>query len=97
MYKIIYKFSLIIAFLGLGSIANAANTIQFKGNIIEETCSISQKTKDCEGLSNIKDNIKLNTHNLSSLINESQKNETVEINLVKEKDQNKAVLMVSYY
>ncbi|MBF4455665.1 MULTISPECIES: type 1 fimbrial protein [Acinetobacter] len=97
MYKIIYKFSLIIAFLGLGSIANAANTIQFKGNIIEETCSISQKTKDCEGLSNIKDNIKVNTHNLSSLINESQKNETVEINLVKEKDQNKAVLMVSYY
>lgn len=97
MYKIIYKFSLIIAFLGLGSIANAANTIQFKGNIIEETCSISQKTKDCEGLSNIKDNIKVNTHNLSSLINESQKNETVEINLLKEKDQNKAVLMVSYY
>lgn len=97
MYKIIYKLSLIIAFLGLGSIANAANTIQFKGNIIEVTCSISQKTKDCEGLSNIKDNIKLNTHNLSSLINESQKNETVEINLVKEKDQNKAVLMVSYY
>lgn len=43
MYKIIYKFRLIIAFLGLGSIANAANTIQFKGNIIEETCSISQK------------------------------------------------------
>ena len=33
MYKIIYKLSLIIAFLGLGSIANAANTIQFKGNI----------------------------------------------------------------
>lgn len=97
MYKITYKLSLIIAFLGLGSIANAANTIQFKGNIIEETCSISQKTKDCEGLSNIKDNIKLNTHNLSSLINESQKNETVEINLVKEKNQNKAVLMVSYY
>lgn len=97
MYKIIYKFSLIIAFLGLGSIANAANTIQFKGNIIEETCSISQKTKDCEVLSNIKDNIKVNTHNLSSLINESQKNETVEINLVKENDQNKAVLMVSYY
>lgn len=97
MYKIIYKFSLIIAFLGLGSIANAANTIQFKGNIVEETCSISQKTKDCERLSNIKDNIKVNTHNLSSLINESQKNETVEINLVKEKDQNKAVLMVSYY
>lgn len=97
MYKIIYKFSLIIAFLGLGSIANAANTIQFKGNIIEETCSISQKTKDCEELSNIKDNIKVNTHNLSSLINESQKNETVEINLLKEKDQNKAVLMVSYY
>uniref|UniRef100_UPI00124FE6DC type 1 fimbrial protein n=1 Tax=Acinetobacter junii TaxID=40215 RepID=UPI00124FE6DC len=87
----------IIAFLGLGSIANAANTIQFKGKIIEETCSISQKTKYCEGLSNIKDNIKVNTHNLSSLINESQKNETVEINLVKEKDQNKAVLMVSYY
>ena len=97
MYKIIYKFSLIIAFLGLGSIANAANTIQFKGNIIEETCSISQKTKDCEGLSNIKDNIKVNTHNLSSLINESQKNETIEINLVKQNDQNKAVLMVSYY
>ena len=97
MYKIIYKFSLIIAFLGLGSIANAANTIQFKGNIIVETCSISQKTKDCEGLSNIKDNIKVNTHNLSSLINESQKIETVEINLVKEKDQYKAVLMVSYY
>lgn len=97
MYKIIYKLSFIIAYLGLGSITNAANMIQFKGNIIEETCSISQKTKDCERLSNIKDNIKVNTHNLSSLINESQKNETIEINLVKEKDQNKAVLMVSYY
>ncbi len=73
MYKIIYKLSFVIAYLGLGSITNAANMIQFKGNIIEETCSISQKTKDCERLSNIKDNIKVNTHNLSSLINESQK------------------------
>lgn len=47
--------------------------------------------------SNIKDNIKVNTHNLSSLINESQKNETIEINLVKENDQNKAVLMVGEF
>ena len=68
-----------------------------KSNLFYNLEIISQKTKDCEVLSNIKDNIKVNTHNLSSLINESQKNETVEINLVKENDQNKAVLMVSYY
>lgn len=97
MYKNISK-SLLMSMVAVFSATTySANTIQFNGNIVEDTCFSNHTNKDCEAINRFQE--KINTQSISNndLNTSSQKNSINEISFEKLNDEKSAVIVASYY
>lgn len=97
MYKNIYKFMLVSTLMAFSSIGYSANTIQINGSIVEDTCSATQNSSDCEPLNHLRQKVETQSISLSDLKTKSQKNNTTEITIERLSDQKSAVILANYY
>lgn len=92
----IFKFMIIVVTSISPLLCHADNTITFKGNIVEDTCSTSNIEKECTQINTLNITIDTQFLNQDNILNLAEHNEKMDTS-IETITANKKVVVLSYH